>query len=427
MEHPFSMDSPKKRKRAEGSRTEKALTFFKLIDKNHADNPNKTHTCNICGEYFNGQKEWNLVVHLAKRHNEIFESAFDQKEPTSIKRLKLLQNCTEIVTVNGRPFSYLSDSGFKNIIEDKLVELKFAGKGLNLSDPTFPEVKGYLKQSAQKIRDIIRDEVKGRSLSLMVDAVTKHHRSILGVSLQYAANGDLKIRSIGMIEIKKKHTGKYLADLIINRLQELGINLTQIITITTDNGANILKMIRDIDGILQVEIDKAKQTMVDERSGKTTETNSMLHGSVEDDGNDDAAIDELLAQSVGMIDDDDAIDIVIDEANNQTLLRAMTIEMEKSGADFVFDITGINCTAHTLQLAVKDALGNLHKSSKNVIELCRIVCKMIRLQSTSNDMEELGIAYKKPHIENETRWGSMFLMVYLICLLDLVCFVGFTL
>lgn len=126
-------------------------------------------------------------------HNEIFEKIIDQKESPAIKRLKLLQNCTEIVSVNGRPFEYLHDSGFQKIIQQQLAELKIAGHALNLSDHGLSEVKGNLKQTAQKMREIISEEVKGRSLSLLVDAVTKRNRSILGFSIQYAINGQLKI------------------------------------------------------------------------------------------------------------------------------------------------------------------------------------------------------------------------------------------
>lgn len=75
----------------------------------------------------------------------------------------------------------------------------------------------------------------------MVDIGTKNKRSVLGMSVQLIINGKLVIRSIGMIELKKSHTGKYLSELIIKRLNDYHIEKRQILTITTDNGKNIKK------------------------------------------------------------------------------------------------------------------------------------------------------------------------------------------
>lgn len=95
-------------------------------------------------------------------------------------------------------------------------------------------MKNCLRKTAQNIREKISIETKDRPISLMVDIVTKHGRSILGFSLQYIVNGNHKIRSIGMIHLDASHTAVYLAELIVNRLNEL------------DNGANMLKIVRDI-------------------------------------------------------------------------------------------------------------------------------------------------------------------------------------
>lgn len=396
--------TPRKRKRLENTVSARAEAYFEPLDKQITEITNKTHKCKLCNETYNCNKSCNFANHLSRRHVEIYEKITDLKESPAVKRLKLLQNCTEIVSVNGRSFECLHDSGFQKIIESQLTELKLAGQGLNLSDHGLTEVKEHLKKTAQKIREMIRDEVKGRCLSLLVDAVTKQGRSILGVSIQYAVNGHLKIRSIGMIELNQKHTGKYLAEVIIKRLEELGIKLVQIMTITTDNGSNVLKMVRDLDGILHTEVDKAKQ------SSTITDDVSTNFGQGDDEVDDDTAIDQLIAQPHDTT-DDDALNMIIDEVNNQTLLSAISVELEHSGAEFLFDITGMNCAVHTLQLAVKDAMSKMSKSYNNVIELCRIVCKIIRLKSVRIEMEALNIPYKKPRLETATRWGSMFLMV----------------
>lgn len=50
-----------------------------------------------------------------------------------------------------------------------------------------------------------------------------------------------------MIELQQRHTGNYLAKTIIDHLRDNGIEPIQILAFTTDNGANVLKMIRDIN------------------------------------------------------------------------------------------------------------------------------------------------------------------------------------
>lgn len=74
-------------------------------------------------------------------------------------------------------------------------------------------------------------------------------------------------------------------------------------------------------------------------------------------------------------------------------------------------INGVNCAAHTLQLAIKNALFKLGSQQANIIKLCRDVCKFIRQQNTIYEMEKRGIKKKFPALDVETRWSSTYLMV----------------
>lgn len=115
----------------------------------------------------------------------------------------------------------------------------------------WPEVKNLLHKIAIAVRDKIKEEVRSRVISLQVDIVTKNRRAIFGITIQYVANGKVRVRSIGVIELLQSHTTQYLADVICARLKIYEIDLKQILTITTDNGTNFLKMVREIDAILQ--------------------------------------------------------------------------------------------------------------------------------------------------------------------------------
>lgn len=398
-------NTPKKRKRFE-SITDKSLKYFKSVSEEDAKELNdvtKTHRCVICGKHYNGTKEWNLTSHLQTSHPSVYYEISTKKEPPEVKRLQFLQNCVEIISVNGRPFSYLRDSGFQAIAEDTLMDLKSAGCAINLTDHNLTQVKEHLEKTSQRVQKKIANETENRPLSLMVDIATRHRRSICGFSVQYVLNGQLKIRSIGMIELLDKHTGKYIAHMIMKRLNEFGICLKQIITITTDNGSNVLKMVRDINDHLKASIEKPQHVnLID---------TGIANGNENQDADD--LIEKLLCDEPE-ISEEEAYEQLFEEVEYNkdfsTLLNVLSEELSSPIID-IWDITGVNCVEHTLQLGIKDALARLSKEFKNVIMLCRRICIFLRLKSTSNAMNAVGVEYILPHLENETRWGSMYLMV----------------
>lgn len=147
-----------------------------------------------------------------------------------------------------------------------MAKLRNAGYSLNLSDSNLPEVKEHLHIMAEKVRKKIANEVKGRAIELMVDIAKRNNRSIIGASIQYIANGKLKVRSIAMIELHEAHTAKYLAEIICVRLKVFEIDLRQILTITTDNGSNVLKMIKDVEDYLQKAIAVENETPTKKKS-----------------------------------------------------------------------------------------------------------------------------------------------------------------
>lgn len=146
----------------------------------------------------------------------------------------------------GNEFNRLLDSGLILMIEKTLNELEEAGCPVNLKDPHLNEVKEVLAETAKNVAKKISEEVHGRPLSLLVDGTTKRRRSILGVSVQYIINEKHTTRSIGMILLKQSHTGEHLAKIICDLLLQFNIKPQQVISITTDNGSNVVKMVRDL-------------------------------------------------------------------------------------------------------------------------------------------------------------------------------------
>lgn len=406
IESPVKFGTPNKRKR-ESSVTAKCLEYFEFeksvlnVESNFGGK--KFYKCKFCKELKNGTNEGNLAAHLKVCNPVVYSDITGgEKDPAPVKRLKLIQNMTEMVTVNGRTFTALTDSGFLAILSKELDELRVAGCPLHLSDNKLPEIKEYLAQTAEKVRSKIKSEVKKRPLSLICDIVSKHHRALLGVSIQYVHNKELKIRSIGMIELHERHTGLNLAEQIIEILKSYEIETKQVIAIATDNGANVLKMVRDVENLQ--EIDESESVEKQSVSESPADSNELT----------DNEIANILAQPESEFDDEDALDELfgfVESAEHHTLLSNLYTEMEKCDLNTLWNITGVNCAAHTLQLAIKDAVKSIARIHKNVIELSRKVTKILRLKSTTNEANNMGIHYLWPHLENDTRWCSLFMMV----------------
>lgn len=415
--------SPAKRKRI--NRTEKSRIFFKLVS---AENGQINYECIECNKIVNGTKASNLTSHL-KTHPEKYVNICSENSSIEYKRLKLLLDCVELVSVNGRAFKCLNDSAIHSMNEELLTELQMAGQRLNLRDPHLHEVKNELKSISQEIREKIATEAKNRPISLLVDIVTKRGRSILGLSIQYIINKSVKVRSIGMIELEQKHTGIYLANLIIERLKLLGIDLKQVITITTDNGANVLKMVRDLEIHLQSAIDEAGQPTTPITTNITHNETGMARELIREEVT-NREIVEILSTDEELT-DDQAIDLILKDAEidgsepneselqiNQNLLVSIQSNMENNhGFNVIWDVMGINCVVHTLQLAIGDATKALNESIRNLVDLCRRVAKYLRLSSTQHELKLDGITYKRPVVDVVTRWGSFYQMVNLFDLI----------
>lgn len=393
--------SPRKRRRAHSPLGLKAKSYF---DDSIRKNGNEIYTCTECGREVNGNKIHNLAIHLEKCHHEIFATISKKaKDCLPVKRLKLLQNAVEIISVNGRPFNFLLDSGYQTGIENKLRKLKEAGYVLDLKHSNLPEVKKHLCEMAEKAREKIREYVRDREVSSLVDIVTKNDRSIFAISVQFSIEGKLKIISLGLYELEKKHTAKYLASICKQCFQKYGIAVRKVITITRDNGANVSKMVREIEADSQNSSNECTQ------QSKSPIKNVPPNESIEVDT--DIAI--LLA-TTEEISDENALALVFETAllnEHDDLLANVSTDMCDHGFDIKWDLSGISCVAHTLQLATKDGLKAMPAKDQNVIELCRRVAKMLRSSKSMHEINETEIKYKKPRLDVETRWCSTYQMV----------------
>lgn len=367
----------------------------------------KIYQCKICKQPINGTKGFNLFGHL-KSHKEVYEKIFSLDVSIEERRLKLLLDCVELITVNGKTFTTLNQSGFISIVSSLLNELEEAGRGVNLTDPNLIEVKSVLQQTANSVKQKIREELNDTPLTLMVDITTKRRRSILGASIQFIVNNKQVVRSIGMLELKASHAGEYLAKIIFGLIKEYDIKPQHVIAITTDNGANVLKMVRD----LATQMDVAEDQVQPQRERTENIADAEIENYLETvpDITDEEAFN-LLFQQTG--DESEAIEA--DSCQDyENLLEAVVTNLGENESGFGCDIVGVHCSEHTLQLCISDAITKLSKENKNVIELARRAAKTLRLKSTIDELEAAGVKFTIPHIEVVTRWSSKFMMVCII-------------
>lgn len=390
----------------EATLTARAEQFFILREDTKPDE--KLYRCTICKKGVSGKQKSNLSVHIKTCHIEIYNTKVKLPGKNSViaireKRLVLLQNCVRKVTIDQEPFTSILKSSFHNIIASKLKKFALANVPLDLRDKNLIVVKNHIHKTTTKICIKIKDQLKGRLFSLLVDGAFKHNRSVLGISVQYILNGSLKIRMLGLKELTQSHTGDYMGSVVRECVEEYDCNISQAIGVTTDNAKNLSKMVRGFN-------EKIAEERLDERLHALNPNEDLPHN-YSLDCNDvplDIQIDELL-KGIQEIEASEINEILNNSSDDE---EDDMIEIDprdiRSSALFV---NHVNCGAHTLQLVIGDALKDLSQEHKNIIMMCREFAKFIRRPTSSTKLKNLGIKWKYPKLDCSTRWGSTLHMV----------------
>lgn len=116
----------------------------------------------------------------------------------------LENSCIDLVTVNGRPFSILNDSGFLNIVNPIKQALEQTRKETFSITPE--SIKKKVAEEASNIRREISEEVKNNMVSIKIDAATHLDRLFLGINVQYIKSSKILLRTLGLAELKEKPT-----------------------------------------------------------------------------------------------------------------------------------------------------------------------------------------------------------------------------
>jgi hypothetical protein len=341
--------------------------------------------CNHCKAEYSGLNKSNLKRHLIDNHKQQAEDTnvqyrpkrpateTSQQEPP-VKKLKKLcasefiKSSVELVVINLLPFSIFSMSAFKDLIYNHEV-----ATGITMN---YANAQKYVQQAAQKVKDKIKSEVKDRMISLKVDVATRLGRSVLGVNIQFFSLTENKIvvRTIGMIELNRKHTAQNMNLIVTNLLNEFEIDKRSVSSFTSDNGANIIatgKLLQDQQNSL---------LLCDEM--------------------------ELLGQSSHEESDD--------EEDTEDFDNAGPLDIPNNVKEALKDISSIavliRCSIHTVQLCVHDSLCDIKKKYKDELAEIRKVVKNLKSSTYREYIHRLKI--KTPGIDVCTRWNSCYVMIH---------------
>ncbi|CAH2102406.1 unnamed protein product [Euphydryas editha] len=189
----------------------------------------------------------NLVKHLLKYHPQEHKNVCNENESSSSKNFEntsnesnvlniISQECVKLVAIHGRPLSLIDDEAFQKILSLVLVKAN-ENKKINSYN-----IREQVVNSAYELRMQLANELQGKFISLKVDIASISTRGFMGVNLQYIENSRIILRHIGLLELHQGHKSDYLKEKLLFILRKFRIDVNQIYSITTDNGANVLKM-----------------------------------------------------------------------------------------------------------------------------------------------------------------------------------------
>lgn len=318
-----------------------------------------------------------LTRHIEQKHPSklrLIEETSINSMSLPILRQSTLNLLVRHVTIHGRSITSINDGSFRELLSERMTRLRARGPHrLAVNEKLLRKI---VLDMADRVKEKIKQETRGRMLSLMMDIASKHHRSIFGVSIQFIVDGEIKIRTIMMEKILKRHTALNLAEMLKGLFIAYDIPLYNVFAINSDNGKNMLATTNELDELALTNFDEW--------------------------------FDSDIASSLNSI---------IAQEDRSEMLAEIAREMYNNENIVPFNyqhITAVRCGSHTYQKAVEAAWNsskcvNTDVKLIDVISTARSVVKELRNGIWLLYLEESGVPI--PAIDNITRWFSIYIMV----------------
>lgn len=329
---------------------------------------------NMCGKH-----AWNLRKHLVRRHphlepelkEKLLHSKYGQKvvkkkEETknitiNLSREDFLMGCTEMITMNGRPFSVVNDSGLRRIFNPILSSFERNSTPATI-DP--PQLKHHANELLRIVKGKISAEMKGKLLALELDLTKHFQRCFLGVNARFSIENETVVRTLGLRRILVSTSALNIALEIEIILKEYEVEVDDVYAITTDNGPNVLA-VSNVFRIMQERM--LPEFMSQNQNIKTTNVEIL---------------NELIA------------------------IEAKRI-LQGQKLHFIHDI---HCSSHVFQLIIGDTLNSV--GIKTYVASGRELVRTLRAPNVVNLLVSRKL--KMPLIDSDIRWSSVHMMVSIL-------------
>lgn len=162
-----------------------------------------------CNKELCGSKPSNLKRHVTLMHKDFIGKIIVNKCKKCFEETDILDAFVEWFTINGRPFSIIEDSAFKKMFQYLLFYHELiSGEKITID---LTKIKERMEEIVPQMRGEIVAETKNIPISFMMDLAKKNHSAILGVNVQYTLNDKVVVRTLDMVRMNERKTGKNIA------------------------------------------------------------------------------------------------------------------------------------------------------------------------------------------------------------------------
>lgn len=354
--------------------------IFEHFNYDEATNKSKCLVVDCSHPIMTGKHTYNLKKHLERKHRDVLPQLAEEmscylglrgsnivkkktkamKITIDLSREQFLMGCMEMVTINGRAFSTMRDSGVQRIFGP----IQNAFKLNDISTQINAEQLQRHASAAQTVvRNKIKSEIRGKLFALQLDLTNHFHRRILGVNAQFSIENKTVVRVLAMRRLTVSTSSINLAHEVEKILKEYEVEVDDIYTVTTDNGPNVLCC----STVLQIIQERRLETFLSNQHINTVDL-------------------EMLNELI--------------EIEAKRILQGQTL----------YFLHKIHCSAHTYQLAIGDTVE--YSGIKETIAAGRDLVKQLRTPNVRNLL--IARNMKMAVLDSDTRWSSVHSMVSIL-------------
>ncbi|XP_058811656.1 uncharacterized protein LOC131676542 [Topomyia yanbarensis] len=347
----------------------------------------------------------NFKRHIFKMHPAVYAAMNlpvppnEKTEPAKKKSKKMcvdmnaetvLPGILQLATVDRLPYSFPDMVGFRTLLEPIC---KAAGITTNRKN-----IASLVENSACTARQLISAELKQQPLiAIEVDGASRGSRHFIGINACIVLEGKVIVRNLAIKETLERQTKEHLKSLIEDVLSDFGVTLSQVYSVTHDNGANMVASVSEMKKSLE---------------SSNIELSSLVDGYIEganDERNDVADIDveqtdeQIETGDVEETEDENDDFINGKDGGNDTVEASQVVDPFDVSMQQILD--SVRCSAHTAQLAVLDVI---KPYEKRIVKIQKLVIKLRQREYLKFVRQHDA---NLPPISNKIRWNSTYLML----------------